>query len=570
MMVYEMLWTRTILEFSYDKSSYVYTVVIVGVLTGLSTGSFITRKWIDTWKNPVMRFSVVEYLAGAASLAGFMAFSVLSPHLFNARMGNDTWFHVSGREYLLFFILTAIPAFFMGISYPLAGRIITGNLGRLGSRMGLLSFTDTIGSVAGPAIGGFVMLRYLDVYQSFLVCVSLNVASGIFLMAFNSRFRLTRRILFPASALGLIVISVLAFPRGAYYRHKAGLYPGEHIVAMKEGVTATVTITDRPLQYQVLAINGAKTAFTNSEDQRVHKMLAYLPWFFNPGAGNAAVIGYGLGITTRCLAELGIRTDLAELSPEVLELSSRHFNYLNHNILTASNVTVHVEDGRSMLQRSTGKYDLITTNAVHPRLGPNLYSADFYRLCRDRLPEEGTICQWVPTNWMSETEFKSLIRAFTDVFPHSLMWYVNRSHTLIVGSKAPLEISYAKLSALFQRTGIRNELSDVDLGDPESVLAGFFLTGEELSAWAASTSPDTDDKPVIEYSFVTDPRPNRAVLMKLIDSPPDFSRLISFPDTASAEFKNSVLLRVNMAYRQNISTLQQLVRRLQDEDSPGH
>ncbi len=569
MLVYEILWTRTILEFSYDKSSYVYTVVILGFLFGLSAGAFLTRKRIDTWKNLLLKFSIVEYAAGLAALTSFILFSVFSPLLFNARISNDTWFHVSGREYILFFVATALPALLMGISYPLAGKIITDNPGNLGSRMGLLSFTDTIGSVAGPVVAGFYMLRFLDIYQSFLICVLLNVLSAIVLIMINRNIAVSLRRLLLVSGVILFGVAMILFPRKSYYEYKAGFYPEEQILAMKEGMTATVVVSKLPSKYLALSINGAKTAFTNGEDQRVHKMLAYLPWFFNPNAQNAAVIGFGLGITTRCLTELNIHTDLAELSPEVLQLSSAQFGYLNHGVLGSSYLKLYVEDGRSVLQRSLKKYDLITTNAVHPRLGPNLYSSDFYRLCSNRLTDSGTICQWIPTNWMSEDEFKSLIRSFTDEFPNALLWYANRAHTLIVGSKSRLDVNYEQFQTLFYRKDIYYELIDVDLNEPESVIAGFFMTGPELRSWASTAKPDTDDKPVIEYSFVTDPRPNRKILSKLVEHKTDFSKLITFTDSISAEKKRYILEKTNADYAAHISYLRTLNMNLAAEDSLG-
>ena len=568
MMVYEILWTRTILEFSYDKSSYVYTVVILGFLFGLSSGAFIVRKHIDKWKDLLLKFSYVEYGSGFIALFAFILFSYLTPIFYHSRFSNDTWFNVSGREYIYFFITTSLPAFLMGISYPLAGKIITDNFGRLGSRMGLLSFTDTIGSVAGPVIAGFVMLRIMNVYHSYMLCVVLNLASGIALLLVNRNISLSLKRILPAAAVLIPALTVLfIFPLSAYNSNKAKLYEGETILDVKEGMTATVLVTQLPSGYRALTINGAKTAFTNPEDQRVHKMLAYLPWFYNPQAKNAAVIGFGLGITARCLTDLNIETSLAELSPEVLFLSSKNLNYVNHGVLGGDHIKTYVEDGRSMLLRSREKFDIITTNAVHPRLGANLYSSDFYRLCNDRLTDSGTICQWIPTNWMTEDEFRSMVRSFIDVFPWARLWYANRAHTLIVGSRTKYETSYEQFKELFYRQDIYYELIDVDLVEPESILSGFFLTENELRNWAGNIAPDTDDRPIIEYSFVTDPRPNQNILRTLIASKPDFERCIQLPDTIDQDVKDYVFGRINADYEQHISYLKGLSLTLAAQDS---
>ncbi|HYW96335.1 MAG TPA: fused MFS/spermidine synthase, partial [Bacteroidales bacterium] len=513
------------------------------------------------------KFAFVEFGAGIAALLSFILFSYLSASLFNARMSNETWFHASGRDYVIFFFLTSVPAFFMGISYPLVGKIITNNIRVVGSRMGLLSFTDTIGSVAGPAVAGFIMLRFLDIYLSFIICVVLNIVSGVVLFLLYKKWSSSRtKILIVSGSLAVIVI-IMLFSRGDYYRNKSKLYPGENIMAMKEGMTATVVVSQLKSNYMALSINGAKTAFTNPEDQRVHKMLAYLPWFFNPNAKNAAVIGFGLGITTRCLAELDINTTVAELSPEVLSLSNRYFSYVNHGVAASEKVNVFIEDGRSVLLRSQQDFDIITSNAVHPRLGANLYSYDFYALCRERLSDNGIICQWIPTNWMSEREFKSLAHAFTAVFPYTRLWYVNRAHLLIIGSQSPLDIDYGQFVSLFYSRDVYNEMIDIDLAGPGDVLAGFFMDSQAMKNWVSSATPDTDDKPVIEYSFVTDPRPDQGILHKLLNNRPDFSNLIFFDDTIDKNSRNYILEKIKRDYNEHIDYLKNLNKDLAAEDS---
>lgn len=512
MMVYEVLWTRLLTEFSYDKSPYVYTTVILGFLGGLSSGAWFARKRIDRWKNPVYRFGQVELLVGLVSFLSLILFSYLSPSLFSKRLTDASWMAVSGKDYVICFLFTFPAAFLMGISFPLGSKIITRNLGSLGSRTGILGFTDTAGSILGPLVTGFILLKYLNVYYVFLLGVALNILSASLLFGIEKETSRKEKQRFSFAGILILGVMLMILPPSAYNKNKLKLYPGDQILALKEGRTATAAVHNLSSGYLALSVNGAKTAFTNPEDLLVHKMLAYMPWLYKTDSQNAAVIGFGLGVTARCLADLDIQTDLAEISPEVLRLSSVYFHFVNHGVLASGKLRIFQEDGRSVIQKKQGSYDIITTNAVHPRLGPMLYSKEFYELCASRLSEKGVMCQWIPTNWMSRSEFGSLIRAFTPAFTHVALWYVNRAHLVILGSSGELKPDPDQFIQSFSEKNIYYEFADVDIYETEALLANYLMDRQRLDSLYSSSVPDTDDKPVIEYSFVTDPRPNLQVL----------------------------------------------------------
>ena len=72
------------------------------------------------------------------------------------------------------------------------------------------------------------------------------------------------------------------------------------------------------------------------------------------------------------------------------------------------------------------KYDMISTGIIHPLVSAgssNIYTADFYRLCRRILTEDGVMCQWVPLHRLPEAHFKMIVRTFRQVFPETTLWY---------------------------------------------------------------------------------------------------------------------------------------------------
>jgi hypothetical protein len=75
-------------------------------------------------------------------------------------------FRLPGRNTSFSFsFYTANPAH--GITYPLVTKLAADNLTCLGKRMGLLGFLDTIGSVVGSFVAGFVMIPFLVWVKTF-------------------------------------------------------------------------------------------------------------------------------------------------------------------------------------------------------------------------------------------------------------------------------------------------------------------------------------------------------------------------------------------------------------------
>jgi len=517
-LAYEILWNRIFIEFVFEKNTYYYTVIIFSFITGLSAGSYLIRKKVDTIKSQIRFLGILEILIGVTSLLLFVLFITLSPAMVDKREALQSWLEVAGREYVLIFFILIIPASLMGITFPLVSKIYTDQLRHVGKRIGLLGFLDTAGSILGSFIAGFILIGLTGVYYTFLFVVFLNILPG-FLLAFYSEKTGKIRIGLPlAATTSLFLIVLLFFPGDQYLQCRFRYYPGEQILEYREGPAASVLASRIPSRHLALAVNGAKTAYTNTEDIRVHTLLAYLPYVLVDNPGETMVIGYGMGVTVNCLSKIaGLKVDVAEISSEVMEVSSSWFTFINDHSADAGNVNMIIDDGRSFLFRSEKKYDIITSNAVHPRLSPNLYTLEFYQLCANRMSEKGIICQWMPTNWMTTNEFGSLVKAFTEIFPYSGLWYISRSHLLLLGSKMPFTYDFMNLSEKLSDHVVMQFLIDCEIYNPVQLVSLLMMTDQELNILFPGVIPDKDDHPIIEYSRETDLAPNGEVLRHIID-----------------------------------------------------
>jgi len=135
-----------------------------------------------------------------------------------------------------------------------------------------------------------------------------------------------------------------------------------------------------------------------------------------------------------------------------------YFARWNHDVVGSSRFNLTFEDGRNFLLTSPATYDVITLESIHPKWdagNASLYSREFYRLCKSRLNPSGFISQWAPLNGMTLQEFKTILRTFSEAFPHASLWfaqptsYLAATNAILLGSQAPLAIDTERLRAAF-------------------------------------------------------------------------------------------------------------------------
>jgi spermidine synthase len=147
------------------------------------------------------------------------------------------------------------------------------------------------------------------------------------------------------------------------------------------------------------------------------------------------------------------------------------------------------------------RYDIISFNAIHPKLSANLYTLDFYRLCRERLTPDGVIAAWLPINFLSTAEFTMLIRTFRAVFPDATLWYLGPGHAILIGTLAPRVLDYARLVDRLERPEVHADLAESNLDDPDEILSLLVLDASGVAALAGDGPLNTDDRPRVEFGI---------------------------------------------------------------------
>jgi tetratricopeptide (TPR) repeat protein len=139
----------------------------------------------------------------------------------------------------------------------------------------------------------------------------------------------------------------------------------------------------------------------------------------------------------------------------------------------------------------------------------NLYSKDFYRLCEQRLTDDGIMAVWLATWELEEPEVKMLVRAFVDAFPHVSAWDSRHlGEWILIGSKKPLVVNPENLRKRMSEPSLSRDLGRIGIRSPADLLALHLKGGEFLKAYTADASPVTDDRSVVDYTIPRQARAN--------------------------------------------------------------
>ncbi len=550
-LAFEVIWTRIFIGFSFDKTTYFYSVIVLGFVFGLSLGSFLISKWIDRRKDLVTLLASLEILIGLISLALLILFSKLSLSFNLERTVFDPWIKIIGKEYLMFFLILVIPATLTGMVYPIVSKLYADNIEKLGNRMGIIGFLDTIGSVAGSFIAGFVLIPLLGVVESFMTIVAVNIILGLMLLFFNQQLKNRLKAIMLSGSLVLFILLLLQAPSKKYFswwdKSKYDIWTNfvEKTPFYYEGTDATVTLRQYH-NYMALNINGHNTAYTSLKDQIVNRMLGYVPYMVHPHPKRVLVIGFGLGFTVESLIQNEIDTvDVAEICAGVIK-SGLTMNSWNNAALKNPKVHAYLEDGRDLLFKTRARYDIITSNAIHPRLSNNIYTQDFYELCKNRMNRGGIMCQWATPNWMNENEFKAQVKAFINAFRYSQLWYINEYTIILIGSEEPMKINYRLIAERFKDPKVKDDLFKINMTEPFEFVSQLSMEKNVLMKYCQDAESNTDDYPIVEFSKTVNLAPDTSALQFIYDAPDNYG-IIDFGTQISDTSRNELLKKITIS-----------------------
>jgi spermidine synthase len=273
------------------------------------------------------------------------------------------------------------------------------------------------------------------------------------------------------------------------------------VIYHKEGLTTTVTVKEVVKGVRALYINGKPDASSLS-DLPSQEMVAHIALLLHPNPKRALVLGLASGIS---LGSAGLHPlehiDCVEISPAMIK-ASRYFDEDNYRILDDPRVEVIITDGRNHLDLTDKQYDVIISQPSNPYLAgvADLFTREFFEICRDRLTTGGIMCTWVQAYNIGLDTFKSITHTFQTVFPNMRLWRTGKSDCLLVGSTGELAVDYAAFARRLQADKVAADLRRIDIETVPDFLAQLVMGPEGTRRFAEGATIHTDDNALVEFS----------------------------------------------------------------------
>ncbi|MBN2188472.1 MAG: fused MFS/spermidine synthase [Chitinispirillaceae bacterium] len=501
-MAFEVLWSRA-LVFFLTSTTYSFTVVLSVVLAGLAGGGLAAAAIAKKRPFPVPWFAALQLFIGVYGFATLFFLQNLDSVVhFNESHVTNVWWHWIGVRYAACFAVIFPAAFCMGATFPLAVGASCRSFHAAGRSIGALTSLNTVGGIAGSLAAAFLLIPVAGIQRSLAIVAVINCAAGLAVMGWGMRASLVRTAAGVCTVILLFVISLVFSGRHpmVLYSHAVRNADGPvSILSYKEDQSASVAVLgsshDRKLN-----IDGFNAAGTYRYEY-MH-LLAHLPVLLSPSPDTVLVVCFGSGTTcgTAALYPRVKRVDCAEISPAVIA-SARYFVDVNYHAADNPKVRIILGDGRNHLLRTERRYDCITLEPMLPYMASatNLYSADFYRLCRSRLTAHGVMAQWAPMHVLSPREYRMLIATFASVFPHTSLWFLG-TEGILIGTMDPLRIDLDSLEQKMSPDAPMADLAKISLTDPARLLSCFLMDEQRVREYVGNVPVISDDLHGLEFS----------------------------------------------------------------------
>ena len=523
--LYEIAWLR-MLALVQGASTHAFETMLSAFILGIALGGLWIRGRIERYKSPLVVLARVQILMGLAALATLPAYNFA----FDAMQAAMTRLPRNDIGYLGYnivgYLLSAgimVPAsFFAGMTLPLLTFILY-TRGRGESEIGAVYGWNTLGGIAGIALGALVLMPLIGVKNMLVFGAAVDIALGVALAAVLFRKnempapRVTAvlavgSIAAVSAALFLFEFDVTRTASGVFRSGKSRIAAGAKVIHHADGRTATVDVIADRTGSVAIATNGKVDAEINMTrargdgnvspgvDEYTMTLLAALPLAHAPGARKAAIIGHGSGLTAHVM--LGSPTieqvDVIEIEPEMIR-AAREFLPRVARAYDDPRSRPFIEDARAFFARAPQRYDIIVSEPSNPWVSgvASLFTPEFYRQAKRALAPNGLFVQWFHVYEIDRPLVSSIVRGIATVFPDYVLYAANDSDMVLVASASgpvpPIS------DAVFGWPGTRAELEYLGIRTPEQLRMFRIAARRGIAALLETGRASTDYFPYLEF-----------------------------------------------------------------------
>lgn len=441
----QVLWVRA-MSMIVGSAVYAFSAQLAVILAAIALAGFLHRALPNRVASSRTLLFVLLTLGSLGFSASILALRY-SPNLFLSVFASygAGFYTAQVMTVATAILVTFLPSAAVGMVLPALVTLWSG--GAVGSRVGTVYAANTAGAIAGSLGGTFFLLPILGPVDGLRLLAVITVAVGILAVVHKRGV-----LIWTAVAVILVTVAVFApAPSNELLNLGVGISPGyylgengtvsfegaeaEETLFFENSVDGTVAVNSYgPLL--TLKINGKSVASTNYDDLRVEKELGALPVKTHGAPESILVIGLGSGITLgSAINRPSVKTVTCVEINRAVARAAEYFSDYNGSPLDDPRVKVIREDGRTYVLCTKERYDVITSDPIHPwtKGSSSLFSTEHFRRCSELLNGGGVMAQWLPLYQLSVRDYFMIINTFASAFRHVGLVYTGRD-TVLLGS----------------------------------------------------------------------------------------------------------------------------------------
>jgi spermidine synthase len=520
-LAYEIAWIR-LLALVLGSSTYSFSLMLAAFIAGIALGSYLISRRILPHIDSSVLFGLAELGIGVSIVVTLPLYERM-PYVFLRLSGilnrtPETFYLYETGKFVFCFLLMLLPTTFLGMTLPLASRIVTQSVTQMGRNVGLVFSLNTLGNVLGAVLAGLWLLPLLGMKTLIESGVVVNLLVGASVLWTAHGWLSWRRAWVMGAGLAGLFLVMLSLPawdklmltsgqfrtrqlatHHSYDDYRQSIH-NQSLLFYKDDRDTTVTVVKGKEDELFLKVNG-KTDASSRGDLPTQLLLAHIPLLLKPDAGQVLVVGLGSGITAGSALRYPLqRLDLVEISAGVVE-AAKFFADHNYNALEDACLHLHLEDAKTFLRLSPGLYDVIISEPSNPwiiGIG-SLFSVEFYREARQHLSAGGILAQWFHTYEMDNDSLRLILRTFGSVFEHVTLWKTLAGDVLILGSSSPMDMNFSRVAERFNLDQVREDLQRIKITSLSTLLSLQIASDTTVRKIAGRGRLNEDHFPVLEY-----------------------------------------------------------------------
>lgn len=424
LMSLEILGSRVLAPF-FGSDLYVWGSLIGIFLTALSLGYWVGGRAADRW--PTVR-TLALFLAAAALL------TLIIPPSKQIVCNMIVMIHFGPRldPLLAAIILFFLPSLCYGTVTPIAIRLSTRAVGKVGGVAGGTAALSTVGSIVGTFGTAFFLIPNLPVTATIFGVGIVVLILALLVVLRPGAVRWAPTLLAAALIIGTTPpgrAQTTVFERDSAYHHIRVVDEGNYRILYFDDARQTQMLLGDPL--------SGNFEYTD---------YFHMALLFNDSIRRAAFIGLGGGSGPhRFFRDYpSMQIDVAEIDPVVVKVAREYFG-----LPESPRLKVTIQDGRVFIRRSAHKFDLIVVDAyTKGRYGStlpwHLTTKEFFQQAANKMTSDGVLVFNVtayPTGAGSKIT-RALYKTMGAVFPARYYFTARESaNTVLVATRSKQTLS---------------------------------------------------------------------------------------------------------------------------------